>query len=160
MSAMSEPSPDAVVVVPESSRQRNALYGLLSAAFLAAGVRGAIGASSTSGRISALVVFGAVLGLVLAGWLRARRHPDHLEVSSTTIRYVSGAGRQTRAEPRPVLSRQAGRDLRFSGSGTGRFVSLVLSQPAAGTGVPIRMFSRRAVQDACVSQGWTFGQNR
>jgi len=113
-------------------------------------VRGLLGAQTTTGRALVGAIFGGLLALILAGWLRLVRHPDLLEVSYEQIEYAP-----SRAQ-RAVISRERGADLQFLAKSAGRIAFLALSHPSSGTLISLHLFSRKAVQAACESHGWRF----
>ena len=151
---MSNPSVQTPgVFVKESSLKREGLYGILTLAFLAALIRGVTGAMTTGGRIAAGILFGALAAVVVFRWFWEVRHPGRLEVSTSTVRFVSGSGKVATQE----ISRSAGDQLQFVGRGAGRYVSLALQQPASGTTLSLGMFDRKPVRRACEANGWRFG---
>ena len=151
MRIMTEPDvTQDVVVVRESRLQRDGVYGFLTLAFIAALVRGVLGATTSGGTVGAGVVFGVLIVVVVAGWVRAIRSPDRLEVSASLIRYVPASG-----APRQV-SRQGGDELRFVTKRAGRLAFPSLFQSATATTLPLRWFTHAAVRTACESKGWRF----
>jgi len=142
-------SPDGVVV-RESRLQRDGLYGFLTVATALAVVRGVASASTTAGRLSAAVVLGAVLVVVVGGWVRAVRRADRLEISPSVVRYVPGAV----GAPPVQLLRADGAQLRLATRGSGRVVLLELVQVGSPHALELRHFSQAAVRRTCVDAGW------
>lgn len=145
-----QPTPRVSVVRP-SRAQRDGLAALLLLAFGFALVRGLIGAETTIGRVAVGVIFGGVVLMILAGWLRLVRRPDLLEVSDEEIRYAPSSGRE-----HPIIPRDHGETLRFVARSAGRLSFLALSQPGSGTMLALHLFSRKSVQAACEAHGWRF----
>lgn len=75
----------SVLLVRESARSRNFLWGFLSVVFGIALVRGHLGAETTSGRIAVDVFMGLFFGLSVLGWVYFNRHPATLQISSESI---------------------------------------------------------------------------
>ena len=139
----------AKCVVRESSLQRDGLYGILTLVFVAALVRGVLGATTSAAGPRPAVVFGLVIAVVVLAWVRAIRGPDRLEVS---------------VEPHPL--HPGLRDTRRSPGGRQR--AAVRDQASRPAGVPVAvpvgdrddhpaaLVHPDAVRTACESQGWTF----
>jgi hypothetical protein len=98
-----------------------------------------------------VVIFGGGLVVIIVGWLRVVLRPDRLEVSNTEIRYVAGAGSQP-----PILQRDDGDEIHLVARRAGRTTLFSLYQPGSGTSVPLRLFARNPISQACRDHGWTF----
>lgn len=133
----------------ESRLQRDGLFGFLTAVFVAALVRGVLGASTSAGRITVAAVFGAIIALIIVVWVFMVRHPALIEVDYESIRYVSGSRR-----PDKVLYAARGRDLRIVSHRNGRTAAVSLVQVASGEDVALRLFSRKAIRDTVQQYGW------
>ena len=144
--------PYGVTRVGLSRLQRDGLFGFLTLAMGAALVRGLIGAGSTSGRLLVGVIFGGALLLVTAGWLRVVRRAEHLDISDTEVRLVSGDGSRPR-----VIQRASGEQLRFVARSAGRVTLFGLYQPGSDTTLLLQLFSRKAVEAALLAHGWQLG---
>ncbi len=138
-------------MVKPSSAQREGLAALLCLAFGLALVRGLVGAETETGRVLIGVIFGGGLLLILAGWLRAVRHPEQLEVGDEAIRLTPTPRRPTEA-----IERSDGETLRFGAKAAGRVNFLTLSQPDSGRAITLHLFSRKTVRVACEAHGWRF----
>ena len=138
-----------MTTVHPSRLQRGGLFGFLTIAVGLALVRGLVGAETTAGRVAIAVIFGGILALILAGWIRLARRVDRLEISAETIRYTSASGKETH-----LLSRANGLELRFVAKGAGRFSFLALQQVQTGTVVPLHLFARGPIEAACEQNGW------
>jgi hypothetical protein len=141
----------AMVVVAQSRKQRDGIFGFLVAVFVVALVRGLIGASTSAGRIAVAVFVTAVLAALVTIWVRVVRRPEHLEVAHAAISLVRTGG------PPVGFDRQAGDQLRFVMSGGGRYRRLGLMSVATGTVIPLGFFDKKAVRSACEGVGWRFG---
>jgi hypothetical protein len=141
-------APYGVTVVGRSRLQRDGLFGFLTLAIAAALVRGLVGATTTSSRVSVGVIFGAVLAGILLAWLRILRSAERLEISDTEISYVRAG---TRTQP---IQRDAGEQLRFVTKSAGRMTFFGLYQPGSGTTVLLHLFSRKAVETALLAHQW------
>src|SRR3954467_9565613 len=82
---MPSPPADGPLVVRESAVQRDGLFAFLLVAFTAAVVRGAIGATTTTGRVVVLVIFGGLSIGTLLVWVKRRQRSQWLEVAAGTI---------------------------------------------------------------------------
>ena len=116
-------------------------------------------AQTSTGRVAGVVVFGAVLVVLIMGWIRMNRRPRRrLEITGDAIRYVKPDGRVS------ALSRQSGDELAFSLQHRGAMSRVwVLELAIKGTGTVIDVrgeFSREAVRRACIDHGWRFDKQR
>jgi hypothetical protein len=116
-------------------------------------------AQTSTGRVTGAVVFGAVLVLLIVGWIRMNQRPrGRLEITGDAIRYVEPGGRVS------ALSRQSGDELAFSLQHRGamsRVWALELAVKGTGTAIHVRgEFPRAAVRQACIAHGWHFDQQR
>jgi hypothetical protein len=143
------PSSATVSVVTESRGARDGAFGFLALAFLAAIVRGEIGAHTTAGRIAIGAILGAVEVLLLFAWLRLVRKPDHIEVSDDAVRYVTANGTATH-----VFDRSAGAELSMVSRPAGRTNIVELHQSGSSTVMPLRLFTRKSIVSTCETHGW------
>jgi hypothetical protein len=128
-------------------------------AFTAALFRLVTGAQTSTGRVAGVVVFGAVLVLLIVGWIRMGRTPRRrLEIAEDAIRYVQSGGRVS------ALSRQWGDELRFVMQHRGVMSRVwVLGLTIKGTDTVMDLrgeFSREEVRQACLACGWRFDKQR
>jgi hypothetical protein len=152
---VSEANPDlgkaALTVIRQSSASRDGFFGLMEAVFVLALVRGAIGASTTAGRIGAIVLTSAMIvgwGLL---WSFQWRHRSRLEIGDDTIAKVDHA-----TPDHPLLiDRSSGDELYFI-LGSGRNIFPVLVSQSSGAKLFLAYYSRKSVQAACVAHGWRF----
>ena len=145
----------AATIVAESQLHISTLFGFLSVVVAAALARGVTGAHTAAGRVAVVVIFGFLLGLLVARWVIIARSPARLEITEDAVRFVP-----RKAQVR-VLSRAEGDELRFFRRSAGRswILGLTVATPgtAAGPGQvlsPLNFFSRKAVRQACRSRGW------
>jgi len=149
----------APTVIKQSSASRDGFFGLLEATFVVALVRGAMGASTTAGRIAAIVFTGAIIvgwGLL---WRFQWRHRSRLEIADGAIAKVDHA-----VPDHPlVIDRSSGDELYFF-IGNGRYnIFPVLVSRSSGAKLSLAYYSKKPVQAACVAHGWRFtseGQQR
>ena len=150
------PDREATLLV-ESRRQGNIVLALIVAACAVALFNVVKYAQTPTGRVVGAVVFGAVLVLMIVGWIRMNRRPRRrLEIAEDAIRYVESDGRVS------ALSRQSGDELAFFIQHRGGRVS-VLELTVKGTGTVIDVrgeFPREAVRQACIACGWRFDKQR
>ena len=145
------PGPGAIVV-SESRSQIGILFGFLSLAFAVALARGVTGAQSTPGRAAVAVIFGLLVLVCVRGWIMMIRRPARLEIAADVISYLPRRGQAS------ALSRQQGDELRFVQRRRGpRIWTLELTIAGSGPGIGLDFFSRTAVRQACLAQGWRFG---
>jgi len=144
-----------VIVVRQSRAQTSGLFGFLAVAFAAALVRGVTGASTTSGRVAVAVIFGLLLAAMVVALATAGKRLDHLEVAEDEIRYLLWSGQQ-----RSALEREWGSELRFVVRFSGRAGFNCLNILGTDKIIALPLFSRRAVQQACVARGWLFPARR
>ena len=142
----------APTVIKQSSAAREGLFGFIEAAFLVALVRGAIGASTTAGRIASILFMGAVaLGWGLL-WRVQWRHRSRLEIGSDVIAKVDHAD----TDHPLVIDRSSGDELYFF-IGNGRYNAFpVLVSRSTGVKLSLAYYSKKQVQAACVAHGWRF----
>jgi hypothetical protein len=107
-------------------------------------------AHTTAGRITGLVIFGVLLVFFAVGWIVTIRRPGHLEVGKSAIRYVPGKGQAS------ALSRKQGNRLRWVKQRRGRVWKPGLTIEGTDTVMLLGIFSRKAVQQACLARGWRF----
>ena len=107
-------------------------------------------AQTTAGRVVGSVVFGVLVVVFLAGWLLTIRRPGHMEISRDAIRYVRGNGQVS------ALSRKQGNRLRWVKQLRGRIWKLGLTIEGTDTVMSLGIFSRKAIQQACLDRGWRF----
>ncbi len=152
------PDQEATVFV-ERRWQSNIVLALILVAFAVALFNAVRHAQTSAGRVTGAVVFGAVLVLLIAGWIRMNRRPRRrLEITADAIRYVEPGGRVS------ALSRQPGDELAFSLQHRGAMSRVwVLELAVNGTGTVINVrgeFPRAAVRQACIARGWHFDKQR
>ena len=142
----------APTVIKQSSAAREGLFGVIEAAFLVALVRGAIGASTTPGRIAAIVFMGAfAVGWGLL-WRVQWRHRSRLEIGADAIAKVDHAD----PDHPLVIDRSSGDELYFF-IGSGRYNAFpVLVSRSTGVKLSLAYYNRKPVQAACVAHGWRF----
>jgi len=142
----------APTVIKQSSAAREGLFGVIEAAFVLALIRGAIGASTTAGRIAAIVFMGAIAvgwGLL---WRAQWRHRSRLEIGDDAIAKVDHAD----PDHPLVIDRSSGDELYFF-VGRGRYNTFpVLVSRSTGVKFSLAYYSRKPVQAACVAHGWRF----
>jgi hypothetical protein len=140
-----------MTVIHQSRAQRDGLLGGLVAVLAVAFGLGAADAQTTGGRIAALLVGGAIVLIMLVGWIRLIVRPSRLEVSAEAITLVGPNGE------RATLSRESGSQLSVITIGGGRVNNRGLT--IAGTGTVISLatfFSLNQVKRQCLAYGWTF----
>jgi hypothetical protein len=107
------PDLEATVLV-ERRRQGNIVWAFLVVVFAVALSNVVARAQTSTGRVAGAVVCGAVLVLLIVGWIRMSRAPRRrLEITEDAIRYVQPDGRVS------ALSRQWGMSLPSSCSTAG-----------------------------------------
>lgn len=110
MSPGQVPDPEATVLV-ERRVQASIVFAFLVVAFALALFRGVTGAQTSAGRVAVVIVFGALLVVLIAGWIRWGRSPRRrLEITADAIGCVPPGGRV------PALSRQWGTSFALSHS--------------------------------------------
>ena len=139
------PDQEATVLV-ERHWQGSILFAFLVVALAVALFNVVKHAQTSTGRVAGAVVFGAVLVLLVAGWIRMNRGPRRrLEITEEAISYVGPDGRVS------ALSRQPGDELALHTQHRGGRV-WVLELTVKGTGTvldvrgefPVRRSGRRA----------------
>ncbi|MGH3204273.1 MAG: hypothetical protein ACRDOA_02650 [Streptosporangiaceae bacterium] len=108
-------------------------------------------AHTTAGRTVGALVFGVLLVVFAAGWIVTIPRPGRLEITSAGIRYMPGNGQVS------TLSRNQGDTLRWVKQLHGRIWKLGLTIEGTNTVMVLGVFSRKAVQQACLARGWRFG---
>ena len=101
----------------------------------------------------AVVVFCVVLlAVFFSAWIRTLRHPASLEIMEDEIRYARRKGESA------TLSRHQGSQLFFVRRNRGgRIWTLGLAMTGTDTVMDLGLlFSRKAVQQACLARGWRF----
>jgi hypothetical protein len=141
-----------LTVIKQSSASRDGFFGLMEALFVLALVRGGMGATTTAGRIVAILFTGAIIvgwGLL---WHFQRRHRSQLEIGDDTIAKVDHA-----TPDHPLLiDRSSGDELYFVvGNGRNNIFPVLVSQ-SSGARLLLAYYSRKSVQAACVAHGWRF----
>jgi hypothetical protein len=149
---------EATVFV-ERRWQSNIVLAFIVVAFAVAFFKVVKQAHTTTRRVAGAVVFGAVLVLLIVGWIRMNRRPrGRLEITGDAIRYVEPGGRVS------ALSRQSGDELAFFLQHRGavsRAWMLELTVKGTGTVMELRgQFPRAAVRRACIAHGWHFDKQR
>ena len=152
------PDQEAAILV-EKRWQGNIVFALIVLAFAVALFNVVKQAQTSTGRVAGVVVFGAVLVVLIMGWIRMNRRPRRrLEITGDAIRYVRPDG------PGSALSRQSGDELAFSLPHRGamsRVWVLELTVKGTGTAIDVRgEFPREAVRQACIARGWRFDKQR
>ena len=141
--------PGALVVV-ERRRNINVLWGFLTAVFAGALVRLYGGPTTGLTRIVLYVVFGVLLAGSVAAWVWFRRHPGRLEISRDVITFSH------RGQRGSVQLFRTG-DLYVHTSYVGGTNPLhFLKVAGSDEAVPIMMFDRRELEEACRAAGWRF----
>jgi len=138
-------------VVRESAAARDGLFGGLVFVFSLALVRGAIGASTTTGRIVGIAFFGAIVIFGTIFWIRRRRRAPWLEISDDTIELL-----RPNSSAELQLAKASGNQLRFVSVGSYRSRSLGLAIVGSNTELPLQFFSKKAVKQACIEHNWEF----
>ena len=142
---------DGSLIVRESALQRDGLFAFLVLAFAVALARGATGASTTTGRMVVLVVFGlGSIGLLIV-WVKRRRRAQWLEVSEQSIEL-----RDPNDDTERRLVRTPATQLRFVVLGSARARSLGVGIDGTDQVLPLHFFNKKAVRAACLARGWTF----
>jgi len=140
--------------------QASIVFAFLVVAFAAALFRGVTGAQTSAGRVAVVVVFGALLVVLIVGWIRWGRSPRrHLEITADAIRCVPPNGGV------PALSHQSGDELRFvsqhRGGAMSRIWVLGLAIKGTDTIMDVRgEFPHDAIRQACIARGWRFDKQR
>ena len=153
------PDPEATVLV-ERRVQASIVFAFLVIAFALALFRLVTGAQTSSGRVAGTVVFGAVLVVLIVGWIRWGRSPRRrLEVTADAVRCVPPGGRVS------ALSRQSGDELRFVSQHRGGAMSRIWVLGLAINGTDAIMdvrgeFPHDAIRQACIARGWRFDKQR
>jgi hypothetical protein len=150
-SQMAATNPDqGAITIRESRGQLSFLFALLMLISAVALARVVPNAHTTAGRVVGAVVLGVLLVVFAAGWIVTIRRPGRLEVTRAAIRYVQGNGQVS------TLSRKQGNTLRLVKQLRGRIWKLGLAIEGTDTVMVLGIFSRRAVQQACLARGWRF----
>jgi hypothetical protein len=113
-------------------------------------VRGITGAGTGGGRIAVIVFTGAVIALLLWGWVRAILRPSHLEISAAAVTLVEPGGQ------RRTLARESGDEIAVTVIGGGRYRRSALTIAGSGIVLPLSFFSLAEIQRQCVANGWRF----
>jgi hypothetical protein len=151
VSAPGSSAPGRVTVVKESAAFRDGFWGALTAVCVAPAVLNYLNADTTAGRVVGTVVFSVLAVLVMMGWYRVRRAPTRLEISDDAVTQFNA----TPTGPTALL-RSQGDELMFVTRGGARFRYVVLTARGSDTELPLRYFSRRAIERACRAHGWSF----
>jgi hypothetical protein len=151
-----DPDREATAFV-ERRWQSNIVLAFIIVAFAVALFNVVRHAQTSTGRVAGAVVFGAVLVLLIVGWIRMNRRPrGRLEITGDAIRYVEPGGRVS------ALSRESGDELAFFLQHRGAMSRVwVLELTVKGTGTVIHLrgeFPRAAVRQVCIAHGWHFDQ--
>ncbi len=146
-------------VLAEKRWQTNIVFAFIAVAFAVALFNVLKHAQTSSGRVAGVVVFGAVLVVLITGWIRMNRRPrQRLEITRDAIRYVKPGGAGS------ALSRQSGDELAFSLQHRGAMSRVwVLELTVKGTGDVMDVrgeFPREEVRQACIAHGWRFDKQR
>jgi hypothetical protein len=136
------------IVVQQSKAQRDGLFGVLVAVFVAALVRGFTGAETGAGRVAVIVFTGGVIAVLLVLWVRTVQRPSRIEISSEAIRY-RGPGSKLL-----TLSSQSGKDLSPVALGSGRYRTRGITVRGTGVVIPLPFFSYREIRQQCAARGW------
>ncbi len=143
-----------MTIVRPSKLQREGLFGGLIAVFVLALVRGINGAGTSGGRIAVIVFTGAVIALLLWGWIRSVMRPSHLEISAAAVTLVEPSGQ------RKSLARESGDEISVTVVGGGRYRKSALTIAGSGTVLPLSFFSLPEIERQCVANGWRFARGR
>jgi hypothetical protein len=143
-----------VTVVSQRRRQRTIQFIIAVAVFIL-GMAGGLAAQPTvSGRVTAVIFFGLLIGLVTLLWLLLNRRRDRVEVTRDAIsrRRWGGAVDVT-------LSRKQGDDLRLIPRlrDHGFTATDRLTIVGSGDAISLFGFAPHAVTRACRARGWRFG---
>ena len=141
-----------MIVVGPSRLQRDGLFGVLTAVFVLAMVRGFTGAATGGGRIAVIAFTGAVIVLLLWGWIRSIMRPSHLEISPAAVTLVDPGGQ------RRTLARGSGDEISVTVVGGGRYRRPALTIAGSGTVLPLSFFSLPEIERQCVANGWRFAR--
>jgi hypothetical protein len=109
---------------------------------------------SVSFRVSWGVGYAIVLALLITSWIRRLRHPQRLEITGESVRYLRGKGRQ-----KAMLSRQHGDELRILEKRIrrgGRLLWLVQLSSITDRSIPLDLFPVEEVRQACLACQWRF----
>ena len=139
-----------MTIVRPSKLQREGLFGGLIAVFILAMVRGITGAGTGGGRIAVIIFTGAVIALLLWGWIRSVMRPSHLEISPAAVTLVEPGGQ------RKTLARESGDEISVTIVGGGRYRRSALTIAGSGTVLPLSFFSLPEIERQCVANGWRF----
>jgi hypothetical protein len=143
------PDPGAISI-RESRGQISILFAFLMLVSAVALARVVPNAHTTAGRVTGVVIFGVLLAVFAVGWIVTIRRPGRLEIGQDTIRYVQGNGQAA------ALSRKQGNRLRWVKQRRGRLGKLGLTIEGTDAVMTLGLFSRKAVQQACLARGWRF----
>ena len=135
------------------------VLALIVVAFAVTLFRLVTGAQTSTGRVTGVAVFAAVMVLLTVGWIRMSRTPRRrLEITEDAIRYVQPGGRVS------ALSRQSGDELAFVMEHRGAMSRVwVLGLTIKGTDTVMDLrgeFPREEVRQACLARGWRFDRQR
>jgi hypothetical protein len=148
---MTGSGPEDCTLLRESAVRRDGLFGGLLVVFALALVRGVIGASTTSGRIAVVVIFGALVLAIFFGWRARRRRTNWLDVSADRI---------VLRDSTPVavgqLVRASDDRLTFVVVGPVNARTLTLTIRGGSERLPLQFFKKQRVRELCVAYGWTF----
>ena len=141
-----------MTIVRPSRLQRDGFFGGLIAVFILAIVRGIFGAGTGSGRIAVIIFAGAIIAVLLGGWIRSVTRPSHLEISPAAVTLVEPAGQ------RRTLARDSGDEISVTVDGGGRYRRSALTIAGSGTTIPLSFFSLPEIERQCVANGWRFAR--
>lgn len=145
------PGPQSVTV---RQRPRWTIPAGVGVLVMALGLAASVAAQpNVSGKITAVVLFGLLIALIVWLWRRANHWRDRLEITPDAITFRHG-----RSGPSIVLAREQGTDLRLipslrdHGVTTGPRLCLV----GSGDEITIYGFSADAIRRGCTAVGWRF----
>ncbi len=139
------------IVVKQSSRAVDFLWGFLVLAFALAFFRGHAGADTGPGRLAGDIVFGALAVVSIAAWVWFRTRPSTLSVSRDSISFSH------RPQTEGIVLRRTG-DLYVAtplGPG-GKHRQRYLRVEGSDDMIPLLLFDWKTVRDACLAMGWRF----
>lgn len=141
-----------------SQRRRHTIPFICAVVVFILGMAGSLAAQpTTSGRVTAVIFFGLLIGVCTGLWLLLNGRRDRIEVTTDAIsrrRVGAGGGGQTDL----TLSRRQGDSLRLIPrlADHGFTVADRLTIVGSGTAMNLFGFSSHAVVRACTARGWRF----
>ncbi|HEY7874891.1 MAG TPA: DUF3592 domain-containing protein [Actinomycetota bacterium] len=151
VAATADPDRTQPIVVEQSRRNTVIIYGFVAIISALAGVRGHMGAVTSTGRIVGDVIFGALTMGSIALLIVMRRNPGRVTVGRDAITYSH------RGAKNPIVLPHTG-DLYIGGTliGTTGARTRYLKVQGSDRAIPLEIFDQQELERACVAMGWRF----